>query len=149
MQLEELKDYFRDLSLRHKDVKQFSVGSWYDAANNSDDKYPLVWWEMPYVITYSDGLTKRLDSVTISFSVFLYTKQDDIPDSHNAISIAKEIGDAIIVKANKDATEFKINFVNSISVREHSDDYVAGMRYDLNISLTREICEPTVDDLFA
>lgn len=148
MTLEELKDFWKDLSLSHKDIKQFSIGSWYNAAESTDDKYPLCWWEFPYVTNYNTEFTKRLDTVQISFSVFLYTKQDDVIDSHKAISAAKEIGDAIITKARMTATGFTILNVNSISVREYSDDYVAGMRYDLSLSLKREICEVDIDDYF-
>lgn len=148
MTLEELKDYWRDLSLKHKDVKQFSVGSWYDSATNTDDKYPLVWWEMPYAISYNADFSKRVDAITCSLSVFLTTKMDDIADSHQAVSFAKSIGDAIITKAKLDATEFSILSVNSVSVREYSDDYVAGMRYDIILNLKRDICDANIMDYF-
>lgn len=148
MTLEELKDYWRVLSLKHKDIKQFSVGSWYDAATNTSDKYPLVFWEFPYVITYNNNFVKRVDNVNISFSVFISTKLDDIADSHQAISYAKDIGDAIVTKARMDATEFIILGVNAVSVREYSDDYVAGVRYDLTIALQREICEVDINTYF-
>ena len=148
MTLENLKDFWKTIALKHKDVKQFNVGSWYDAANNTDDKYPLVFWEMPYNINYNLDIHKRLDSVLCSLSVFLYTKQDDIADSHQAISIAKEIGDAIIMKAQLEATEFKIDSINALSVREYSDDAVSGVRYDLTISMFRELCETDLPNLF-
>lgn len=148
MTLDDLKDYWKDLSLSHKDVKQFSIGSWYNAAESTDDKYPLVWWEFPYVVNYNQEFSKRVDSVIVSFSVFLSTKQDDVIDSHRAISFAKSIGDAIITKARMEATEFKITNVNAVSVREYSDDYVAGMRYDITLSLLRDICEADINDYF-
>ena len=148
MTLEDLKDFWKDISLLHKDVLQFSVGSYYDVATNTSDKYPLVFWEMPYTVNYNPDFSKRLDTVTCSLSVFLYTKQDDIKDSHEAISFSKSIGDAIITKAKLDATEFSIQSVNAVSVREYSDDYVAGMRYDITILLQRDICDAEIDDYF-
>jgi len=147
MTLESLKDFWKDISLLHKDVNEFLVGSYYDAGMGNS-KYPLVFWEMPYTINYNADYPKRLDSVTCSMSVFLYTKQDDIKDSHEAISFAKSIGDAIITKARLDATEFSIQGVNAITVREYSDDYVAGLRYDITILLQRDICEADIDDYF-
>ena len=147
MTLESLKDFWKDISLKHKDVLQFLVGSYYDTGMGND-KYPLVFWEMPYAITYNQDFSKRLDTVTCSLSVFLSNKADDIADTHQAISYAKSIGDAIITKAKLDATEFSIQSVNAVSVREYSDDYVAGMRYDITILLQRDICEPEIDDYF-
>ena len=148
MTLEDLKDFWKDISLKHKDVKQFSVGSNYDVATNNSDKYPLLFWELPYNINYNADWSKGLDTVQISFSVFLSTKLDDIADSHEAISIAKSIGDAIVTKAKLTATEFKIQSVNALSVREYSDDYVAGMRYDLTLLLQRDICDNNINDYF-
>jgi len=148
MTLELLKDFWKDIALKHKDVKQFNVGNNYDAANNTDDKYPLVFWEMPYSINYNADWSKTLDTVMCSMSVFLYTKQDDIADSHQAISYAKSIGDAIITKVKLDATEFKVASVNAVSVREYSDDYVAGIRYDLQLLVKRDICDNDINDYF-
>lgn len=149
MTLEALKEFWKTISLKERDVKQFNVGSNYDAANNTDDKYPLVFWEMPYTITYSADWSKAVDTVTCSLSVFLYTKQDDIADSHQAISFAKTIGDAIITKGKLTAgQDFALQSVNAVSVREYSDDYVAGMRYDMTILLPRDICDNEIDDYF-
>jgi len=148
MTLEELKDYWQTISLLHKDVLDFQVGSWYDAGVNHKQPYPLVWWEMPYSISYNADFPKRKDIVVCSMSVFLSTKIDDIIDAHQAISFAKSIGDAIITKARLDATEFIIQNVNAVTVREHSDDYVAGVRYDITITLQRDICEADINDYF-
>jgi len=150
MTLENLKDFWKDIALKHKDVKQFDVGSWYDAATHpyTTQFYPLVFWEMPYTVNYNADFSKRLDTVTCSMSVFLYTKMDDIADSHQAISIAKSIGDAIITKAKLTATQFSIVSVNAVSVREYSDDYVAGIRYDMQLLLQRDICDSEINDYF-
>lgn len=148
MTLEQLKDYWKTIALKHKDVKSFNVGSWYDSANNTDDKYPLVFWEVPYTINYNQDWNKRIDTVTCSMSVFLYTKQDDIDDSHQAISISKSIGDAIITKAKLESTDFIIQSINAVTVREFSDDYVAGTRYDLVLSIKRDICDSEINNYF-
>ena len=148
MTLENLKEFWKTISTKEKDVQQFSVGSYYDAANSGNDDYPLVFWELPYSITYNADFSKRLDTITCSLSVFLSTKQDDIKDSHEAISLSKTIGDAIITKARLDATEFIILSVNAVSVREYSDDYVAGMRYDITIDLQRDVCEAEINNYF-
>lgn len=148
MTLEALKDFWKDIALKHKDVKEFLVGSWYNAAEATDTKYPLVFWEMPYTINYNQDFSKRLDTVTCSMSVFLYTKQDDNDDSHSAISIAKSIGDAIVTKAKLNATDFSIQSVNAVTVREYSDDYVAGVRYDIVVLLKRDICDSEINTYF-
>jgi hypothetical protein len=150
MTLENLKDFWRDISLKHKDVQQFDVGSWYDAATHpyTSQYYPLCFWEMPYTINYNQEFSKTVDTVTCSLSVFLTTKVDDIADSHQAISIAKSIGDAIVTKARLTATDFSIQSVNAVTVREYSDDYVSGVRYDITILLKRDICEAEINTYF-
>ncbi len=141
MTLENLKDYWQTISLKHKDVQQCNVGSYYDAATNTSDKYPLSFIEMPFSINMN--LQKPIDTIQFSFSIFLATKQDDIKDDVEAISIAKAIGDAIILYAanDKNNNDFTLDSVNGVSVREYSDDYVAGIRYDLTLTVKRDICD--------
>lgn len=145
MVLEELKDYWRDVCLSHKDVLDFQVGNDYDAATTTN-KYPLCFYELPYTIDYN--LDKAIDTVQFSFNVFLNTKIDNIVDDHQAISICKSIGDAILSKIKAEALGFKINSVNGVSVREYSDDNVAGFRWDLNITLKRDICDADYKQFF-
>ena len=152
--LETLKDYWQQLALSYEynDVKvlTFKIGNYYDAANSGHDKYPLVFWEMPYSINMN--LNKPLDTVQVSLSVFLSTKQDNEIDAHQVISKAKEIGDAIILRASAEnkvtTTGFSVDAANSLSVREYSDDYVAGVRYDLTLTVVRDLCDVNLDDYF-
>jgi len=133
MTLLELTDFWKDISLKHKDIKDFIVGSNYDAATGSDN-YPQVFWELPYSITYP-SLDKPKYQVQVSLSVYLATKVDSIIDDNYAISLAKEIGDAIIMYGKaKAGLLFMVDAVNAISVREYSDDNCAGMRYDITIT---------------
>lgn len=148
MTLQELTDYWQTLCLSHKDVKQFLIGSWYDAANNTDDKYPLCFYELPYTINYNPVWQKPIDTLQFSLSVFLSSKIDSIKDDNEAISYSKSIGDAIITKAQNEATGFKIQSVNAVSVREYTDDNVAGLRYDITILLPRDICDNDLNEYF-
>jgi len=147
MTLLQLTTYWQTICLKHKDVLEFQVGSWYDAAANTGNKYPLCFWELPYSIQYPD-ITKPKDTVQISFSVFLSSKPDSIADDNQAISMAKSIGDAIIMKARLDTNEMIINAVNAVSVREYTDDNVAGIRYDLTLTILNDICEKDLNDYF-
>jgi hypothetical protein len=148
MTLLELHDYWKCVSLQHKLVKQFNTGSNYDAANNTDDRYPLVFFELPYIITYNSVWQKRVDTVTFSLNVLEYTKQDSIKDDNEGISYAKEIGDEIISYVQLHTTEFKVQSVNAVSVREYTDDSVAGIRYDITVLIERDACEVGLDDKF-
>lgn len=146
MTLLELTDFWKDISLRHKDVQEFQVGSNYDSATNTDNKYPLVFYELPYSITYNQD--KPIDTIIFSLNVFLESKVDSIKDDYEAISLAKEIGDAIMLKAESEAIDFKINSINALSVREYTDDSVAGIRYDISLDMKREVCDVNNDDNF-
>jgi hypothetical protein len=66
---------------------------------------------------------------------------DNIESDFFAISLAKEIGDAILIYINETCDDFKIDEASSLSLREFSDDSVAGMRYDLTITLPRTCIE--------
>ena len=147
MSLEDLKNYWQALCLSHKDVKTFNVGNQYTPANNTDDKYPLCFWELPYTITPVGD--KQIDTVTCALSVFLSTKQDDFKDWHEAISFAKTIGDVIMLRSGEETNkQFKLDNWNSISLTEYSDDSVAGMRYDLTFTVIRDYCEEDLDEYF-
>lgn len=139
MNLESLKQYFEDVCLSHKEINSFEFGSNYNIAESGADKYPLVYYELPYLITYD--LDRGVDTIQISFSVLLYSKQDDVVEDHYCISHAKTIGDQIISRINDENSKFQISAANSVSVREFSDDNVAGFRWDLTILLPNEICD--------
>jgi hypothetical protein len=104
---------------------------------------------LPYSIDYPD-LSKPTNVIQVSFSVFLTTKQDDIKDDNSAISLAKEIGDAIIQYVILNATDFIITAANAVSVREYSDDSVAGVRWDLTMTIKQSMTPVCVDfnDIF-
>ena len=148
MTLESLKNYWQDLCLSERDVNTFLIGTNFTPANNTDDKYPLCFWEMPYAITPIPD--KQIDTVTCALSVFLSTKQDDIKDWHQAISFAKTIGDVIILRASEDVAnkQFRVDSFNSISLTEYSDDSVAGIRYDLTLTVKRDYCKEDLDEYF-
>jgi hypothetical protein len=146
MTLLQLRDYIEDISLRHKDVKAFSYGSNFDIAVNKEDSYPQVFMELPLLIAYDLGDEYR-DSVDFAINVLVSIGADNIESDFFAISLAKEIGDAIITYINENCDQFKIDEANSLSLREFSDDSVAGMRYDLTITLPRT-CIEDWNDIF-
>jgi hypothetical protein len=140
MTLLELKDYIKDIALRHKDVKAFTYGSNYDVAVNKNNDYPMIFMELPMLVVYNLGDEYR-DSVDFAINVLVNIAADDIESDFFAISLAKEIGDAILIYINETCDDFKIDEASSLSLREFSDDSVAGMRYDLTITLPRTCIE--------
>ena len=143
MTLSELKDYIKSVCLAHKDIKDFYIGSSYNESQDINLSYPLVFYELPYYTTYL--LNKQYDTVSFAFNVFVDSNSDKIKEDHDAISDAKEIGDAIIMYIIKDEPEFRIVDLSSISVREFGDDSVAGMRFELTIWLPRTYCESNIE----
>lgn len=140
MDLEQLLNYFKEVSLSHKDVNTFQYGNNYDiAANNVLDHYPVAFYELPYSITYD--LKKKKDTLQFSYNIFLTSKPDSIVDDHQAMSMAKNIGDAILFKISEEAQEFIIESANAVSVRQFSDDDVSGIRYDLVLVVNNTVCD--------
>lgn len=137
MTLQDIKNAFNQVSLQHKDIKEFYVGDSFSVAVSPKTQYPIVFMEIPYNISYADN--RRLKSYQFALLVLLKVKQDDIEESHKAISAAEDIGDAILSKIQNDyKSEFIITGINALSVDQFSDDYLAGVRYQLTVSVNRE-----------
>jgi len=141
MTLEEIKNIFNTTSLSHKDIKEFYVGDSFSVAVSPKTKYPIVFLEIPYNIAYDNN--RRLKSYSFAMMVLFKVKQDDINDSHKAISAAEDIGDAILSKIQNDnKSSLIISGVNGLSLDQFSDDYLAGVRFELTVSITREYTLP-------
>lgn len=142
MTILEFKDLIKNLSLAHKDVKTFDYGSDFDIAADKENTYPQVFLELPFLCEYDLEVNHHYDEVTIALNVLVNIAADDIDADFVAINYAKNIGDILIKYINEEIDEIKIQSSSSVSLREFSDDSVAGMRYDLVVLLPR-IC---VDD---
>jgi len=143
MTLTELRNYIESVCLAHKQIKQFVIGSDYNQAENTVIKYPSIFYEMPYFIQYNVNPSKQVDNVQFAFNVFVESNTDKIENDHDAISRSKEIGDAIVSYIMANADDFRVINVTAISVREYTDDSVAGMRYEWTIALPRAYCDST------
>jgi hypothetical protein len=141
MTLSELKDYIEKVCLSHKDINEFYTGSDYNAAEGLTHNYPIIFYELPYFTTYNLDPNRQIDNVQFAYNVFVKSNWDKIKEDHDAISRAKEIGDAIITYINDQSDNFKIQSADATSVREFTDDSVAGMRFELNILLPRTFCD--------
>ncbi len=141
MTLEQIKNVFNTISLQHIDIKEFYVGDSFSVAVSPKTKYPIVFMEIPYNISYSDN--RRLKTYAFALLVLFKVKQDSIEDSHKAISAAEDIGDAIISKIQNDyKSQFLISGINGLSLDQFSDDYLAGVRFELTVTVNREYSIP-------
>lgn len=141
MTLNDIKNAFNQVSLQHIDIKEFYVGDSFNVAVSPKTKYPIVFLEIPYNIAYNDN--RRLKSYSFALLVLLKVKQDSIEESHNAISAAEDIGDAILSKIQNDyKSQFIISGINALSLDQFSDDYLAGVRFELTVSVNRDYTLP-------
>lgn len=137
MTLEEVKDIFEQTSLRHVDIKSFGFGEDSDIGVANATEFPSTFLEIPYNINYNDYRSK---SIQFSFLVLLKGEQDDVKGDHYLISAAEQIGEAILTKVSTERKNLIFESINGLSVREFSDDSVAGFRYDFTIKLFRNYC---------
>lgn len=147
MTILEFKDLIKNLSLAHKDVKTFDYGSDFDIAVDKNDVYPMIFLELPFLCEYAVEVNHHYDEVTIALNVLVNIAQDNIDADFMAINYAKNIGDIIIKYINEEIDEIKIQSASSVSLREFSDDSVAGMRYDLVVLLPR-VCVDDWNEVF-
>jgi len=148
MTLTELRNYIESVCLAHKEIKQFVIGSDYNQAEDTAIPYPSIFYEMPYYLQYNITPAQQVDSVQFAFNVFVESNTDKIENDHDAISKSKEIGDAIVSYIMANADDFRVINVSAISVREYTDDSVAGMRYEWQIALPRTYCDQTTWETF-
>jgi ABC-type antimicrobial peptide transport system permease subunit len=148
MKLSELKDYIKSVSLAHKKIQDFYIGSSYNEAEDTNLPYPLVFYELPYYIQYNLNPNKRVDNVQFAYNVLVESNVDKALQDHDAISQAKEIGDDIITYILCDQRDFIVSSITAVSVREFGSDSVAGIRFEWQVQLPREACETDYADNF-
>jgi len=149
MTLHELKQYIKSVCLAHLDIKEFYIGNNYNEAQNRHLSYPLVFYELPYLITYNLSPQRQVDQVQFAFNVFVDSNWDKIEEDHDAISAAKEIGDEIVTYILDAQRDFVVNSITALSVREFGEDSVAGMRFEWVVSLPRTACDSTYSSKFS
>ena len=143
MTLDALRKYIESVCTAHKSVKDFQTGNNYNEAEQINNVYPQIFYELPYYIQYNLNPYRQVDNVQFAFNVFYKTGIDNIETDHDSISAAKEIGDAIVSYILNNTNDFIVVNVTAVSVREYTDDSVAGMRYEWQIQLPRTYCEVT------
>lgn len=150
MTLNDLINRLESISLAHKDVRRFDIGSSYNRAEDNGGEYPLVYLELPYQYNYNANLDRLDDSLNIQLDILLESNLDNVKDDHKAIAIAKEIADAILMYITvRETNKFTIQTASGMSLREFSDDNVSGWRLDLDLVFVRDLCTYTnLDELF-
>ncbi len=147
MTLETLKDILRTTALNHKQVKTFDFGEQFEAAVDGNYEYPAIFMELPVLIDYDDrGLQKTF---SFALDVMDLTDFNSIDKDYNAFSNCEVIGDAYFSKLKSDNnTEFRISDINALTFRNFSDDDLAGVRYELTVTTSREFCGNDFQDQF-
>lgn len=146
MNLETLKNEIERICLLHKDIKQFNFGETFDFDDGNNNSYPFAFLEIPYYITYPTN-RKKTKSIRFAIDILLYT-DDDRESDHTAISDAEVIGDAIVSRIDSELKELYFNNITVMSLRNFSDDDVAGMRYEFEIVTKRAFCDNNYSDQF-
>lgn len=139
MELKELKDILRTTALAHVEVKTFDYGEQFEAAVNGNYEYPAIFMELPVLINYDErGLQK-----TFQFAIDVYDlpEFDDKDQAYDQFSNAEVIGDAYFSKLKaENGTLFRISDITAVTFRNQTDDDLAGVRYELTITTSREYC---------
>lgn len=134
MTLDELQNAFRKVSLQHKAIESFDIGTSFDHAVKTDTQYPLAFLEVPYSVPFDDS--GRFLSVNFAYYILFKAQSDDL--NHSLMSKALDIGDSVISKISNDfQSELSISGLNGLSLNEFSDDTCAGFRFEMTVSIPR------------
>lgn len=145
MTLEEFKDYFKTVCLKHVDIVAFYLGNDYNNAEDIRMQYPSVFLELPYYTNNYNLPELSMYELQFAFNVYFETNTDDISSDHLAMSKANIIGNDIIYYLINDS-KIAITNVSGLSIREVTDDSIAGMRFELTIDLINDCTD--IDEKF-
>ncbi len=139
--LKNVIDIFESVSLSHVDIKQFHKGTSFGVAISPTTVYPIAFLEIPITMNY--GNDRRLKTYNFAYHILLKGNQDDIVKDIDLVSYAEDIGDSILSKIQNDyKSSVIINNVNGLSLTEFSDDMLSGVRFEMQVSVTREYTAP-------
>lgn len=135
MNLIDLIDLIKETSLSHIYIQSFQVGEDFEiATSKSSEIYPVVWLELPIY-----GTTYISNKKTFSFAldVLANSNEDDVNENVEVISAMEVIADQIMQKLKEHKQVATINVLSSMSLREFSDDYLAGVRLEVEATVSR------------
>lgn len=139
MTLNELKTIFQTVSLSHVNVKEFNFGESFEIPDDGANQYPFTFLELPYLTSYVD---RRSKTVSFSFIVVNQPAPDNRDDDHQCISDCNTIGEAIITKIQNENKDIFFVSIAGVSLREFTNDNLAGMRFEFVVRMGTEFCNP-------
>lgn len=147
MTLQQIKDEFKRISLAHVDIKEFNFGETFDLPNGGNNEYPFSFLEIPYLTAYDSRKSK---TINFALNILVSVNPDNRVDDHQAISDAEQIGEAIITRFQTENKQLFFDTITALSLRNFSDDDLAGMRFEFIIRTGREFCNAdSYQDKFA
>lgn len=136
MNIQDIIDKVKEISLKHKDIRSFCLGS---VPNMSDSKsseiYPEVWFETPVLITYTNRREKRY---TFALNVLALALNDNVGDEVLMQSQCETIADDIL-QTIMDYKEFGTENFAGLTVKAINADLAVGVRIDMTI-ITQRTC---------
>lgn len=136
MNIQELTNRIKEISLNHNEVNSFHIGNtWNQAVGKSSDVYPAVWQEMPILISYGLAGTKKY---TFSLDVLMLPKQDDLDDELYKQSQCEVIADELILAFQKYIKNAGVLTIDGLTVKNLNADIACGVRLDIVFNTNRE-----------
>ncbi len=137
MNIQEMIDKIKVISLNHKEIKSFYVGNTWNMSGGKGDVYPAVWVELPVLVGYSINNRK---TYTFSFDVLMLPKNDDVNDEVFKISQCEAIADQLLQAFKSYLPHSGIESMDGLSVKNINADTACGVRIDIRLQTNRE-CE--------
>ena len=138
MTIQQIKNEFERICLAHVDIKEFNYGEIFDIPDGGSNAYPFSFLEIPYLETIPN---KRSKTLSFALNILIKTAPDNRVEDHQAISDGNSIGEAIISRIDNENKDFHFTSITALSLREFSDDDLAGMRFEFIVRIIREFCD--------
>lgn len=149
MTIQEITNSLKAVSLSHVDIKTFDFGEEFLIATGKGKKkpYPMAFLELPFAISFDSD--PRFIRLSFAFLVLMPSKFDNVTDDLEAISIAAQIGEAILTKFFDDNRgQISNPSINAVTLREFSDDDVAGVRFEVVLTTLKTYCNKNYESVF-
>jgi len=136
MTLNELIEDIKALALSHDQVQAFFVGETFEkATSKSSEKYPVIWLEIPIATDYVD---RRKKVHTMALYALAESKEDDITDAIYKASDMEVVMDELLQAIDDKFQNIGLSDLTAFTMREYTDDYLAGVRCDVSFTVGRE-----------
>jgi len=136
MNINELVEVIKDITLDDINCNSFHVGNTWDMSTGKADIYPNLWLELPLLVDYNN-VGKPNKQFTFSVDIITLAKPDDVNDEIYQTSCMEELADAFLQYLKRNTDFHLIETSTGLSIKNINADNACGIRVDIRLNTPR------------